>query len=51
MNGQALNIDPSTFAASDNGGTIIDSGTTMAYLAEKAYEPFVTAVSLGWSMG
>ncbi|XP_031402952.1 aspartic proteinase-like protein 2 isoform X2 [Punica granatum] len=44
VNGQELNIDPSVFATSSTGGTIIDSGTTLAYLAEKAYEPFVTAI-------
>ncbi|KAK4773631.1 hypothetical protein SAY87_028650 [Trapa incisa] len=44
VNGKPLNIDPSTFATSNNGGTIIDSGTTIAYLAEKAYQPFITAI-------
>ncbi|KVI09304.1 Aspartic peptidase [Cynara cardunculus var. scolymus] len=44
VNGQTLAIDPSMFAISDNqGGTIIDSGTTLAYLAEEAYNPFVEA--------
>lgn len=34
------------FATSGSrGGTIIDSGTTLAYLAEEAYDPFVEAVS------
>ncbi|KAI3771418.1 hypothetical protein L6452_02582 [Arctium lappa] len=38
VNGQTLAIDPSTFTISDNqGGTIIDSGTTLAYLAEESY--------------
>ncbi|KAI7743367.1 hypothetical protein M8C21_003550 [Ambrosia artemisiifolia] len=46
VNGQTLPIDPSTFEISDNqGGTIIDSGTTLAYLAEAAYTPFVDAVT------
>ncbi|KAF5799561.1 putative nepenthesin [Helianthus annuus] len=46
VNGQTLPIDPSTFAISDNqGGTIIDSGTTLAYLAEAAYTPFVDAIT------
>ncbi|KAJ9540512.1 hypothetical protein OSB04_027018 [Centaurea solstitialis] len=47
VNGQTLAIDPSTFAISDNnqGGTIIDSGTTLAYLAEEAYNPFVEAIT------
>lgn len=45
VNGQTLNIDSSVFTTSSNRGTIIDSGTTLAYLAEEAYDPFVTAVS------
>ena len=46
VNGQTLSIDPSMFATSGSrGGTIIDSGTTLAYLAEEAYDPFVEAVS------
>ncbi|XP_076900298.1 aspartic proteinase 36-like [Bidens hawaiensis] len=46
VNGQTLPIDPSTFAISDNqGGTIIDSGTTLTYLAENAYTPFVDAIT------
>ncbi|XP_071709450.1 aspartic proteinase 36-like [Rutidosis leptorrhynchoides] len=46
VNGQTLAIDPSTFAISDNqGGTIIDSGTTLAYLAQDAYTPFVDAIT------
>ncbi|KAI3705486.1 hypothetical protein L1987_75724 [Smallanthus sonchifolius] len=46
VNGQTLSIDPSTFAISDNqGGTIIDSGTTLAYLAEDAYKPFEDAIT------
>ena len=45
VNGRTLSIDSSVFATSSNRGTIIDSGTTLAYLAEEAYDPFVTAVS------
>nr|XP_043632009.1 aspartic proteinase 36-like isoform X2 [Erigeron canadensis] len=46
VNGQTLAIDPSTFAISDNqGGTIIDSGTTLAYLAKEAFNPFVDAIT------
>ncbi|XP_071721323.1 aspartic proteinase 36-like [Rutidosis leptorrhynchoides] len=46
VNGQTLSIDPSMFATSDSrGGTIIDSGTTLAYLAEEAYDPFVKAIT------
>ncbi|CAA3030734.1 Aspartic proteinase-like protein 2 [Olea europaea subsp. europaea] len=44
VNGQELSIDPSVFATSTNQGTIFDSGTTLAYLAEEAYDPFVTAI-------
>ncbi|XP_048233802.1 aspartic proteinase 36 isoform X2 [Ricinus communis] len=42
--GQTLAIDPSVFGASSNQGTIVDSGTTLAYLAEGAYDPFVSAL-------
>ncbi|CAH1437886.1 unnamed protein product [Lactuca virosa] len=46
VNGQTLSIDPSVFAIDDNqGGTIIDSGTTLGYLAEGAYTPFVDAIT------
>ncbi|CAA3032280.1 aspartic ase 2 isoform X2 [Olea europaea subsp. europaea] len=45
VNGQELSIDPSVFATSTNQGTIVDSGTTLAYLAEEAYDPFVTAIT------
>ncbi|XP_057781887.1 aspartic proteinase 36-like [Salvia miltiorrhiza] len=44
VNGQTLPIDSSAFSTSNNGGTIIDSGTTLAYLAEEAYDPFVNAI-------
>ncbi|KAI7736217.1 hypothetical protein M8C21_024130, partial [Ambrosia artemisiifolia] len=46
VNGQTLSIDPSIFAISDNqGGTIVDSGTTLSYLAEDALNPFVDAIT------
>ncbi|GKV37616.1 hypothetical protein SLEP1_g45626 [Rubroshorea leprosula] len=45
VNGQFLPIDPSVFATSTNRGTIIDSGTTLAYLVEQAYDPFVSAIT------
>ncbi|KAL3849609.1 hypothetical protein ACJIZ3_011491 [Penstemon smallii] len=45
VNGQTLSISPSVFATSNNRGTIIDSGTTLAYFAEEAYDPFVTAIT------
>lgn len=45
LNGQTLAISPQVFETSSNRGTIVDSGTTLAYLAEEAYEVFVNAVS------
>ncbi|KAI4322350.1 hypothetical protein L6164_022054 [Bauhinia variegata] len=45
VNGQMLPIDESVFETSTNQGTIIDSGTTLAYLAEGAYDPFVSAIT------
>ncbi|KAL5565208.1 hypothetical protein UlMin_028372 [Ulmus minor] len=36
VNGQAIPINPSVFAASTNGGTIVDSGTTLPYLTQDA---------------
>ncbi|KAK2965365.1 hypothetical protein RJ640_024107 [Escallonia rubra] len=46
VNGQLLPIDSAVFATSSNRGTIVDSGTTLTYLVEEAYDPFVSAVSL-----
>ncbi|KGN46902.1 aspartic proteinase-like protein 2 [Cucumis sativus] len=45
VNGQVLPISPAVFATSSSQGTIIDSGTTLAYLAEEAYNAFVVAVT------
>ncbi|KAL2453496.1 Eukaryotic aspartyl protease family protein [Abeliophyllum distichum] len=45
IKGLILPIDPTVFETSDTRGTIIDSGTTLAYLAEEAYDPFVTAIT------
>ncbi|KAK8941047.1 Aspartic proteinase-like protein 2 [Platanthera zijinensis] len=41
---QQLSIDSSVFATSNTQGTIVDSGTTLAYLAEQAYDTFVNAI-------
>lgn len=46
VNGQLLPIDQGLFSTSGNRGTIIDSGTTLAYLVEGAYDPLVAAVSI-----
>ncbi|XP_071730814.1 aspartic proteinase 36-like [Rutidosis leptorrhynchoides] len=46
VNNQTLKIDSSVFRSSHNRkGTIIDSGTTLGYLAEQAYDPFVEAIT------
>ncbi|KAG9144010.1 hypothetical protein Leryth_013893 [Lithospermum erythrorhizon] len=45
VNGQVLPINPSVFSTSNNRGTIIDSGTTLAYLAEGAYQPFIDTIT------
>lgn len=45
VSGQPLDINPSVFATSSNKGTIVDTGTTLAYLTEDAYDPLVNAVS------
>lgn len=46
MNGQILPIDPSVFTIATGDGTIIDTGTTLAYLPDEAYSPFIQAVSV-----
>ncbi|KAG8374186.1 hypothetical protein BUALT_Bualt11G0104800 [Buddleja alternifolia] len=45
VNGQLLPIDQAVFTTSGNQGTIVDSGTTLAYLVEGAYDPFVAAIT------
>ncbi|KAF9598342.1 hypothetical protein IFM89_027049 [Coptis chinensis] len=40
VNGQIVPVDPAVYQTSRNRGTIVDSGTTLAYLAEEAYDPF-----------
>ncbi|WJX11612.1 hypothetical protein P8452_02206 [Trifolium repens] len=45
VNGQLLSINPAVFATSDNRGTIVDCGTTLAYLIQEAYDPLVNAVN------
>lgn len=45
VNGQIVPIDSAIFATSNNRGTIIDSGTTLAYIAEEAYTPFINALT------
>ncbi|CAH9093928.1 unnamed protein product [Cuscuta epithymum] len=45
INDQPLPIDPKIFATTNNRGTIVDSGTTLAYLAEEAYDIFINRIS------
>ncbi|OIT29549.1 PREDICTED: aspartic proteinase-like protein 2 isoform X1 [Nicotiana attenuata] len=45
LNGQTMPISPEVFETSSNRGTIVDSGTTLAYLAEEAYDPFINAIN------
>lgn len=47
LNGQPLSIDPSVFATFSDQGTIVDTGTTLAYLVEEAYHTLINAVSFG----
>lgn len=39
-----LNLTADVFEVGDKKGTIIDSGTTLAYLPEVIYEPLVRKV-------
>ncbi|RDX99715.1 Polyadenylate-binding protein 7, partial [Mucuna pruriens] len=45
VNGRLLSIDSDVFATANNRGTIVDSGTTLAYLVQEAFDPFVTAIT------
>ncbi|XP_012570294.3 aspartic proteinase 36-like [Cicer arietinum] len=47
VNGQLLSINPVVFAPSKSGdrGTAIDSGTTLAYLVQEAFDPLVNAIT------
>ncbi|KAK4272800.1 hypothetical protein QN277_021306 [Acacia crassicarpa] len=45
VNGQPLPIDSAVFATFNNKGTIVDSGTTLAYFVQEAYDPLVNAIT------
>ncbi|OWM82475.1 hypothetical protein CDL15_Pgr002050 [Punica granatum] len=45
LNGQPLPIDPAVFAPSNDRETIIDSGTTLAYLVEEALDPLINSIT------
>uniref|UniRef100_A0ACD5XGT6 Uncharacterized protein n=1 Tax=Avena sativa TaxID=4498 RepID=A0ACD5XGT6_AVESA len=44
VSGQKVPIDSSVFATSDSQGTVVDSGTTLAYLVDRAHGPLVSAI-------
>ncbi|KAF3640137.1 putative MKI67 FHA domain-interacting nucleolar phosphoprotein-like [Capsicum annuum] len=45
VNGQTLTINPQVFKTTRYRGTMVDSGTTLGYLAEEAYDIFVNAIT------
>jgi hypothetical protein len=44
VGGATLELPKNTFESGRNTGTIIDSGTTLAYLPESVYNTLMTAV-------
>ncbi|RZC52829.1 hypothetical protein C5167_021253 [Papaver somniferum] len=46
INWQLVPINLAVFSTSNSRGTIVDSGTTLAYLTEETFDPFVDAVSI-----
>ncbi|XP_047309356.1 aspartic proteinase 36-like [Impatiens glandulifera] len=46
VNGQPLPVNPNIYKTSDSRGTIVDSGTTLSYLVEEAYDPFISAINV-----
>ncbi|CAL1363380.1 unnamed protein product [Linum trigynum] len=44
-NGKLLPVDPRAFTPSTGRATLLDTGTTFAYLVSKAYDMFVSVVS------
>lgn len=45
VNGQELPIEPSVFRPSRKLLTVADSGTSLTYLADGAYDPFINAIA------
>nr|XP_012567812.1 aspartic proteinase-like protein 2 isoform X2 [Cicer arietinum] len=45
VKGNLLSINPAVFAPSYHQGTVLDSGTTLAYLIQEAYDPLVNAIT------
>ncbi|XP_009367276.3 aspartic proteinase 36-like [Pyrus x bretschneideri] len=46
INGQIVPIDPAAFTPSRDRATVVDSGSTLGYIAEEAYDPLVHAITL-----
>ncbi|KAI4986616.1 hypothetical protein ZWY2020_019246 [Hordeum vulgare] len=44
VNSKNISIDSSLLTTSNTQGTIVDSGTTLAYLADGVYDPVITAM-------
>jgi len=51
IDGAALNVDQRVFETGEKEGTIIDSGTTLAYISTPAYKPLLAAIMSagGWT--
>jgi hypothetical protein len=47
INGKKVAVDPDVYQPSIIKGTIIDSGTTLAYIASSAYDPFIKSIKEG----
>ncbi|KAE9589152.1 putative nepenthesin [Lupinus albus] len=45
VNGKMLQIDPEVFKTSSSKGATIDSGTTLTYFIEGAYNPIIDAIT------
>lgn len=46
VGGDVLELPTDTFDTGARRGTIIDSGTTLAYIPEAVYEPLLTKVNV-----
>ncbi|XBH74662.1 hypothetical protein VPH35_101569 [Triticum aestivum] len=45
VNGKNISLDSSWLTTSNAQGTIVDSGTTLVYLADGVYDPVITAIN------
>ncbi|XP_073224198.1 aspartic proteinase 36-like [Cicer arietinum] len=51
VNGKQLPINPNVFAPSYDQGIIVDSGTTLTYIVQEAYNPIIHADDTTWCIG